>query len=98
MTDILNPFDGITETDLALTPETDCATKFPAGTYWLLDGPGIGQSLEKMQAHSEAGGEFIHQVNPDGTLEHPERMWPRRGLEGKRVNRNGIVLADSSVG
>lgn len=91
MTD-LDPFQSSFEE----TRLTDGAS-FPPGTYWLLDGPGItgvgNNSLERMSAHASAGGEFLHQVNPDGTLAHPERMWPGRGYEGMRVKVDGTVLS-----
>jgi hypothetical protein len=66
------------------------------GGYWLIDGPGItgmGYNwLAKMQAHAERGGSFVHYVRPDGTLVHPERMWPGQALDGKRVTKSGKVL------
>lgn len=64
--------------------------------YCVIDGPGItgmgSQWRAKMDAHIAAGGSFLHPVRKDGTLEHPERMWPDRGLEGRRVRLDGTVV------
>ncbi len=64
--------------------------------FCIVDGPGItgmGSNWRaQMGDHVAAGGAFMHVVRGDGTLEHPERLWPGRGLEGKRVKLDGTVL------
>lgn len=68
------------------------------GQFILIDGPGINGMgsnwLQKMQAHSDAGGAFEHVVDADRTLVRPELMWPGRQLEGKRVTLDGSVMED----
>lgn len=69
--------------------------------YWFFDGPGItgmgNNSLSKMETHAKAGGAFVHKVKADGYLEYPERMWPGRGLEGKKVRPDGTIADDADV-
>jgi len=63
---------------------------------FIIDGPGItGMGLNSrmvMEQHMQAGGSFIYEVTGDGFLKFPERMWPGRGLEGKKVRLDGTIV------
>jgi hypothetical protein len=59
------------------------------GEFFILDAPGINgmgsNSLERMKAHADAGGKFIHKMSPDENgvpqLVDPEGMWPKSSNE-----------------